>query len=181
MVVEVPMNTTAKMEVSTMHAFSPIMQDVLKSGQLRQYSSPIPWNYGMFPQTWENPHHETVVDGEALLGDGDPLDVIEIGGVPLEMGRVYRVKVLGVYAMIDEGELDWKVVAITECSPRFKEINDIGDMDGAELIRIRDWFRDYKIPAGKPPNRFAFEGLPRNKDFAIDVIAKMNDAFLKME
>lgn len=42
-------------------------------------------------------------------GDNDPVDVVEIGSDQLKMGGVYRVKPLGVYAMIDDGELDWKV------------------------------------------------------------------------
>jgi inorganic pyrophosphatase len=42
-------------------------------------------------------------------GDNDPVDVVEIGSSQLKMGGVYRVKPLGVYAMIDDGELDWKV------------------------------------------------------------------------
>jgi hypothetical protein len=37
------------------------------------------------------------------------VDVVEIGSSQLKMGGVYRVKPLGVYAMIDDGELDWKV------------------------------------------------------------------------
>lgn len=44
-----------------------------------------------------------------LQGDNDPVDVVEIGSTQLKMGGVYRVKPLGVYAMIDDGELDWKV------------------------------------------------------------------------
>jgi hypothetical protein len=31
------------------------------------------------------------------------------------MGGVYRVKPLGVYAMIDDGELDWKVSGLHPC------------------------------------------------------------------
>ena len=44
-----------------------------------------------------------------LQGDNDPVDVVEIGSRALEQGGVYPVKPLGVYAMIDDGELDWKV------------------------------------------------------------------------
>ena len=44
-------------------------------------------------------------------GDNDPVDVVEIGSRALEPGGVYPVKPLGVYAMIDDGELDWKVGA----------------------------------------------------------------------
>ena len=43
------------------------------------------------------------------FGDDDPIDVVEIGSKSLAMGTVTEVKPLGVLAMIDDGELDWKV------------------------------------------------------------------------
>ena len=39
------------------------------------------------------------------------MDVVEIGSKQLRSGGVYSVKLLGAYAMIDEGELDWKGAA----------------------------------------------------------------------
>ena len=44
-----------------------------------------------------------------LQGDNDPVDVVEISSAAHKQGGVYKVKPLGVYAMIDDGELDWKV------------------------------------------------------------------------
>ena len=44
-----------------------------------------------------------------VQGDNDPLDVVEIGTTQLTPGAVVKVKVLGVFAMIDDGETDWKV------------------------------------------------------------------------
>lgn len=40
-----------------------------------------------------------------------------------------QVKVLGVLAMIDDGELDWKVIAINSVDPLAKELNDIDDVE----------------------------------------------------
>ena len=37
---------------------NPIKQDT-KKGKLRFYPYPINWNYGLLPQTWEDPSHET--------------------------------------------------------------------------------------------------------------------------
>ena len=33
------------------------------------------------------------------------------------------------------------------------------------------WFRDYKIPDGKPPNAFGYDSKPMNSEFAEMVIA----------
>lgn len=38
-------------------------------------------------------------------------------------GEVIKVKVLGVLAMIDEGETDWKVIAINVDDPEAKDLN----------------------------------------------------------
>jgi inorganic pyrophosphatase len=35
---------------------NPLKQDI-KKGALRFYPYPIKWNYGMIPQTWEDPEH----------------------------------------------------------------------------------------------------------------------------
>lgn len=44
-----------------------------------------------------------------MKGDNDPVDVVEIGSQALPVGSVTKIKALGVLAMIDDGELDWKV------------------------------------------------------------------------
>ena len=49
-----------------------------------------------------------------MQGDNDPLDVVEIGTTQLTPGAVVKVKVLGVFAMIDDGETDWKVRTTTQ-------------------------------------------------------------------
>jgi len=53
-VCEIPSESSAKMEVSTKEASNPIKQDI-KKGALRFYPYNINWNYGMLPQTWEDP------------------------------------------------------------------------------------------------------------------------------
>ena len=65
------------------------------------------WNYGAIPQTWEDPNE--VDEHTQQKGDGDPIDVVDIGFKTAYRGEVKQVKVLGIMAMIDEGETDWKV------------------------------------------------------------------------
>jgi len=164
-VIEIPKMTTAKMEVNTKEENNPIAQD-MKKGKVRHYHGPIFWNYGLLPQTWEDPNVE---DPETKCkGDNDPLDVVEIGSAVLPMGAVVPVKPLGVLAMIDEGELDWKIIAISMADPLAHELHDLEHLEAKcpEVISgIREWFRWYKTPDGKPLNSFGFEGraLPRAK------------------
>merc|ERR1711988_1317641 len=111
MLTEIPKMTLKKMEVATKVEGNPIMQDE-KKGKARLYHGPIFWNYGCLPQTWENPNEEH--PELKCFGDDDPLDVVEIGSAALSMGSITPVKALGVLAMIDDGELDWKIVAISQ-------------------------------------------------------------------
>lgn len=57
------------------------------------------------------------------------MDVVEIGESQRKTGEILKVKPLGALAMIDEGELDWKIVAISLDDPRASLVNDIDDVE----------------------------------------------------
>ncbi len=57
------------------------------------------------------------------------MDVVEIGSETLAMGGVYPVKPLAVLAMIDDGELDWKVACIKADDPKAASVNDVEDVE----------------------------------------------------
>ncbi|XP_064416579.1 inorganic pyrophosphatase 2, mitochondrial isoform X2 [Latimeria chalumnae] len=175
MVVEVPRWTNAKMEIATKEPLNPIKQDV-KKGKLRYVANIFPhkgyiWNYGALPQTWEDPHHK---DKDLdCCGDNDPIDVCEIGSKVCSRGEVIQVKALGILAMIDEGETDWKIIAINVEDPeadKFNSIDDVRKHKPGYLEATVDWFRLYKVPDGKPENQFAFNGEFKDKDFTVGVI-----------
>ena len=77
---EIPRHTVDKMEIDTSgDPYHPIKQDLTDDGEIRSFmAGKIPFNYGCFPQTWEDP---TFVhpDAEGCRGDNDPVDVCEIG------------------------------------------------------------------------------------------------------
>ena len=153
---EIPRYTTAKMEIDTKSEHNPIVQD-RKNGELRHYHGPLYWNYGCIARTWEDPN----VRGDANVGnaggDNDPLDVVEIGSATIGMGDVVGVKPLGALSMIDDGELDWKLICIRADDPLANQLNDVKDVERllpGTVSGIREWFRWYKTPDGKPINAF---------------------------
>ncbi|KAM0031693.1 putative inorganic diphosphatase [Helianthus debilis subsp. tardiflorus] len=178
---EIPKESSAKMEVATDEVFTPIKQDT-KKGKLRYYPYNINWNYGLLPQTWEDPSFANPeVDG--AFGDNDPVDVVEIGESRGNIGQLMKVKPLGCLAMIDEGELDWKIIAISLDDPRASLVNDVEDVEKhfpGTLTAIRDWFRDYKIPDGKPANSFGLGNKAASKDYALKVITETNESWAKL-
>lgn len=172
MVTEIPKMTRPKMEIATKEAANPIAQDT-KNGALRSYHGPIFWNYGYLPQTWEDPR----VSHPALnvLGDNDPLDVVEIGSRAHAQGEISRVKILGALAMIDSGELDWKIIAINADDPVAAGLGSVADVEAnmpGVISGIREWFRWYKTPDSKPLNSFGFDGEALGPDEALEVIAE---------
>jgi len=177
MVVEVPRWTNQKMEIATNEPLNPIKQDV-KKGKMRYVANCYPykgyiWNYGAIPQTWENPGHKDSRTG--FTGDNDPIDVCEIGSKICTRGEIIQVKVLGVLAMIDDGETDWKVIAIDVKDPEASKYNDIGDVEKHKpgyLNDTREWFRIYKVPDGKPFNTFALDEQFMDKRYAEEVITE---------
>jgi len=182
MVVEIPRWTNGKLEICKEEPLNPIKQDI-KKGKLRFVRNCFPhkgylWNYGAFPQTWEDPNH--IHPETKAKGDNDPLDVCEIGELVGYPGQVKRVKVLGVMALLDEEETDWKVIVIDEKDPLAPKLNDIEDVERhlPGLLRAtNEWFRIYKIPDGKPENQFAFSGECKNKKYAMDVIRETAEAW----
>jgi inorganic pyrophosphatase len=179
---EIPKESSAKMEVATDEVGTPIKQDT-KKGKLRYYPYNINWNYGMLPQTWEDPAHKNQ-DLGGVAGDNDPVDVVEIGSAQLEMGGVYKVKPLGVYAMIDDGELDWKVIAINTEDPKADKVNNVADVERefpGELEKIMVWFRDYKIPDGKPANAYGFDNKCMDRDYTLSVIEETHAFYNKLK
>lgn len=55
--------------------------------------------------------------------------MVEIGQTRGNIGQLMKVKPLGCLAMIDEGELDWKIVAISLDDPKASLVNDIDDVE----------------------------------------------------
>ncbi|EPY51750.1 inorganic pyrophosphatase [Schizosaccharomyces cryophilus OY26] len=185
MIVEIPRWSQAKLEITKEATLNPIKQDT-KKGKLRYVRNCFPhhgyiWNYGAFPQTFEDPN---VVHPETKAkGDSDPLDVCEIGEARGYTGQIKQVKVLGVMALLDEGETDWKVIVIDVNDPLAPKLNDIEDVERhmPGLIRAtNEWFRIYKIPDGKPENSFAFSGECKNRKYAEEVVRECNESWERL-
>src|SRR5438045_9363637 len=79
----------------------------------RNLYSPVhyPGDYGFIPST--------------LALDGDPLDVLVLVEAPSFPGCVMEVRPIGVLRMIDKGERDSKVLAVSAADPRYAEVKDV--------------------------------------------------------
>jgi len=178
-VCEIPKFSRKKFEIATDEVGNPIKQDT-KKGQLREFKKgDIFFNYGCLPRTWEDPTH-VHPDTMGCRGDNDPLDVCEIGLRIVQPGEIRPVKILGILCMIDDGEADWKVVTIDaedKWAPLLNDIHDVEKHLPGQLNAIREWFRTYKIPDGKPPNVFGLDERFMNKTYTMEIIKECNIAW----
>lgn len=178
MICEIPRCSRKKYEIATNEPGNPIKQDV-KKAQLREFAKgDVYFNYGCLPRTWEDPDHEHP-DAKAK-GDNDPLDVCEIGLRIMKVAEVVPVKILGTLCLIDEGEADWKLIAISVDDPWALLLNDVTDLElklPGVVSSIREWFRTYKIPDGKPPNKFALDEKCMDANYAMAVVDATHDSW----
>jgi len=128
-VIEIPTGTDAKWEVEKE---SGQIAWEYRDGEPRvvQYIG-YPGNYGMVPRT--------------LAGDGDTIDALVLGA-PIARGEIVEARIIGVLEMIDEGEQDDKLIAVTTDS-HFGRVNNMEELDrhfrGVSTI-IETWFENYK-------------------------------------
>ena len=129
--VEIPTGSRQKWEVG--HKSGHIEWE-FRNGKPREVKFlGYPGNYGFIPQT--------------LSGDGDALDIIVLSE-SARRGDVLKVKVIGMLKLMDKGETDNKVIAVTD-NGTFKKIDSLKEMllKKANVIPIiRAWFEGYKDP-----------------------------------
>ena len=64
----------------------------------------------------------------------------EVGAADGKTGDVKQVKILGTWAMIDDGETDWKILVIDVTDPKAAEINNADDLEKAYPGAIKKTF-----------------------------------------
>lgn len=91
-----------------------------------------PANYGFIPHT--------------LGGDGDPLDALVLGHLPVIPGAVLPARPIGVLMMEDDGGMDEKLlcVPLDKLFPYYKEVRNYTDIQPIILEQIEHFFARYK-------------------------------------
>ncbi len=80
-----------------------------------------------------------------LAPDGDPLDILVICTEPTFPGCVVPARVLGYLSMIDNGKLDYKLISVVECDPRYADMQELTDLPPFVLKEISNFFANYKV------------------------------------
>lgn len=127
-IIEIPKGSRVKYEVDKEYG-------VVKVDRILSSAVGYPANYGYVPQT--------------LFDDGDPLDVVIVSNFELAPGVMVKARPVGVMKMIDNGEVDDKIICVISDDPQFKNVKNIFDISPQTLNEIAEFFGTYKNLEGK--------------------------------
>lgn len=134
-VIEIPAGTNAKYEFNSETLMYEIDQ---RDGENRiiQYL-PYFGNYGFIPST---------LSAETKGGDGDPLDIFVLSEA-IPQGSFLPVIPIGTVQLIDNGELDYKIIAVPADQQlnilKIKTLNELKSKHPSILQIIEVWLTNY--------------------------------------
>jgi inorganic pyrophosphatase len=121
-------------------------------------TAPYPVDYGFAPQT--------------LWDDEDALDVVVLTTWPLNVGIVVKVRPVAVIRMIDDGESDFKVIAVPVKDRRWEGVKDLKDVNPHTLKEIVHFFETYKsLKSDTDPHSVEIQGIGDSAE-AIEAVKK---------
>lgn len=120
--VEIPMGTSNKYEYDK-------ELGVFKLDRVLYSSIFYPTEYGIIPRTW--------------CKDEDPLDIMVISSFSTFPGCLLVARPIGLVRMIDSGEQDDKIIAVSKNDPRFKTYEGLNNLTPHFRKEIKDFFENY--------------------------------------
>ena len=117
------------------------------------------------------------LEASEMLFDGDPLDILVICSDPTFPGCVVPARVLGYLDMEDGGKLDYKLISVVDCDPRYDDVQELEHLSPFVLKEIANFFSNYKVLQGVSVTVGSYHG----KDEAIEIIKLCRDAYTLKE
>ena len=108
-----------------------------------------------------------------LAPDGDALDILVICNDPTFPGCTVPARVLGYLDMVDGGKLDYKLISVVDCDPRYDSVRELTDLSPFVLKEIANFFSNYKVLQGIRVEVGEFHG----KEEAVEIIKQCRKAF----
>lgn len=151
-VIEIPMGSKNKYELDK-NTGRIVLDRVLYAAMM------YPAEYGILENT--------------LAPDGDALDVLVICSDPTFPGCVVPARILGYLSMLDGGMLDYKLITVLDCDPRYDNINELEDLSPFVLKEIANFFANYKVLQGISVEVGEYKG----REEALKIIAECRRAY----
>jgi inorganic pyrophosphatase len=145
--VEIPRGGRVKYEIDKESGY-------LRASRVLYGAIHYPANYGFIPQSLDD--------------DGDALDVLVLSQEDCAPGSIVSARVIGVMPMVDQGEVDDKIIAVMIGDPMFDGVRTLDDLAPFRMNEIMRFFGDYKALEEKDVRVAAPHGL----DEAVKVVER---------
>ena len=123
-IIEIPLGSSNKYELDK-------ESGLLRLDRVLYSAVHYPANYGFIPGT--------------LADDGDPLDVLILAAEPVYPLTLVTARPIGLMTMMDQDELDYKVIAVGINDPEYNTYHDIHELPKHRVAVLRRFFEDYKM------------------------------------
>lgn len=153
-IIEIPKNCRAKYELDKDSGLL-VLDRVLYS------SINYPANYGFIPQTY--------------CDDDDPLDILVISQIEIVPMCLVDARPIGVMRMMDEGEMDDKIIAVATHDMSVNHYEDISELPEHWIKELRSFFENYKELENKTVVVEDFQ----NKATAHEIIEQSKKDYIK--
>ena len=148
-VIEIPKGSKIKYELDK-------ESGLIKVDRILFSSVHYPANYGFVPQSY--------------CEDGDPLDILVLGQEAVVPLVLMRAKVIGVIPMKDQGEADYKLIAVHADDPEFAHYDSIDQLPPHRMMEVQRFFEDYKALENKSVTVESFLGPKEGKKILLEAV-----------
>lgn len=123
---------------------------ILKVDRPQLYSNVVPALYGFIPRTYCKEHVAQLCSKqtglEEMEGDGDPLDILVLTEHRILQGNVLvRAIPIGGLKMIDDRQVDDKIVAVLVQDGTYSKWRDMFELPESIITRLKHYFLTYKL------------------------------------
>ncbi len=158
--IEIPQGSRAKYEVDK-------ITGLLKLDRVIYSSFHYPVNYGFIPQT--------------LGQDNDPLDILVLCSQAIQSLCLVEAKVIGNMQMIDQGQMDDKIIAVAAKDPSVNHYQKMEDLPQHFLLELRNFFEQYKVLENKKVEIDNFQDKDTACKIISDAITFYKDNYIRKE
>lgn len=136
-IIEIPRFSKTKFELDK-------KTGLLKVDRVLYSSVHYPANYGFIPQSYSD--------------DKDPLDILVLGQAEVYPLSIMKARPIGFMRMIDQGDIDDKIISVHADDPEMAEVQSIDDLASHTLKEIQNFFEIYKGLENKKVSVEGFKG-----------------------
>ena len=154
-VIEIPQGSRAKYELEK-------ESGLLKLDRVLFSSVHYPANYGFLPRT--------------LCDDKDPLDVLVMSQIDIQPLCMVEAKVIGVMHMVDEDEIDDKIIAVAANDPSVSHFDDILELPDHMIKELRNFFEEYKKLENKKVKVKEFQNAKKAQEIVEESVKMYKDS-----